>query len=209
MDEFEQILLAIAGVGPARIRALLEAGFDTAEKLGAASVEELAAVRGISRNLAERMHGAFVVEEKKEDKPSLFLCPECGAFMAEGATRCEICGTEFEEEEGEEEGSVETPEAAEELAKAPDEEKEKEEGVDGYWYKEEPSGLFLCPQCGAFITKGASKCDICGAEFEEVEEEEAEESVEDIERELLEEAKEVQDRYEEKRLREEGVDGYW
>jgi uncharacterized repeat protein (TIGR01451 family) len=33
--------------------------------------------------------------------------------------------------------------------------------------KEEETFLFLCPECGAFISKAAKRCEVCGATFEE------------------------------------------
>ena len=33
--------------------------------------------------------------------------------------------------------------------------------------KEEETFLFLCPECGAFISKSAKRCEVCGAVFEE------------------------------------------
>jgi uncharacterized repeat protein (TIGR01451 family) len=40
--------------------------------------------------------------------------------------------------------------------------------------KEDEAFLFLCPECGAFISRTAKKCEVCGASIEEGEPEEAE-----------------------------------
>ncbi|HVM18789.1 MAG TPA: helix-hairpin-helix domain-containing protein, partial [Egibacteraceae bacterium] len=55
---FEQVLAPIAGVGPAKRRALQE-HFGTYRKLRAASPEKLAAVPGISRTLADRIYNTL------------------------------------------------------------------------------------------------------------------------------------------------------
>lgn len=57
-ERFEQVLSPIAGVGPAKRRALL-AHFGTYRKLRAATPEKLAEVQGVSRTLADRIHKAL------------------------------------------------------------------------------------------------------------------------------------------------------
>src|SRR2546425_12170888 len=37
---------------------------------------------------------------------------------------------------------------------------------DSSWYREEPS-LYLCPECGSFVGKGANACPFCGGVFDE------------------------------------------
>jgi large subunit ribosomal protein L32e len=48
-------LTDLPGVGPSKAQALEEAGFGTIEALQAAGVTDLAAVSGISENLAEKI----------------------------------------------------------------------------------------------------------------------------------------------------------
>jgi hypothetical protein len=55
---FEQVLSPIAGVGPAKRKALLDQ-FGTYRKLRAATPEKLAETPGISRTLADRIHTAL------------------------------------------------------------------------------------------------------------------------------------------------------
>lgn len=55
---FASALAGVHGVGPAK-RALLQAHFGTYSQLDAASVEQIAAVSGISQALAERVHQAL------------------------------------------------------------------------------------------------------------------------------------------------------
>jgi hypothetical protein len=57
-ERFEQVLSPIAGVGPAKRKALL-AHFGTYRKLRAATPEKLAEVQGVSRTLADRIHKAL------------------------------------------------------------------------------------------------------------------------------------------------------
>jgi hypothetical protein len=55
---FERLLDAVEGVTPAR-RDAIQAEFGSAEALGAASIEQLAGVRGVSVSLAKRIHDAL------------------------------------------------------------------------------------------------------------------------------------------------------
>src|SRR3989454_11033716 len=42
--------------------------------------------------------------------------------------------------------------------------------ADASWYREEPA-LYLCPECGSFVGKGANACPFCGVVFDEGESE--------------------------------------
>lgn len=57
-SDVEARLRAVPGVGPARLRALLD-HFGSHEALASASAEEIAAVRGVSAALAQRIHDAL------------------------------------------------------------------------------------------------------------------------------------------------------
>ncbi|NYT00881.1 MAG: 50S ribosomal protein L32e [Methanocellales archaeon] len=59
MDEMIEGLPKIKGLGKARVIALLEAGFKSAEDLQRASIEDLTAVKGISPSIAEEIKKAF------------------------------------------------------------------------------------------------------------------------------------------------------
>ena len=52
-------LTKIKGVGPARVKNLLKAGYDTLEKVRAASEEDLAAVKGLSKTVAKAIRKHF------------------------------------------------------------------------------------------------------------------------------------------------------
>jgi excinuclease ABC subunit C len=54
-SQTRSVLDELPGVGPARKRALLRV-FGSAKQMRAATVDEIAAVPGISRNLAEKIH---------------------------------------------------------------------------------------------------------------------------------------------------------
>ncbi|MCD6461212.1 MAG: hypothetical protein J7L61_00515, partial [Thermoplasmata archaeon] len=130
MEDFETSLLAIAGIGPARLRALLESGYDSPEKIREAAEEELASVPGISPRIAAAIKKAFTpAVEEEEEKPEIFLCPECGAFISREATECPFCGTSFEE--GEEEPLEERTEEGGEGEEAAVESPGPEEGRAG------------------------------------------------------------------------------
>jgi len=84
----------------------------------------------------------------EEERPELFICPECGSFLSEGAKECGFCGAVFAIEE-----EAEIAEE-EEFEKIPEPE-----------YEEEMHELFMCPECGSFFSKGAEKCPSCGVRF--------------------------------------------
>ncbi len=83
-----------------------------------------------------------------KDQGGLFICPECGSLVSDGASKCPKCGVQFAEETEE-----------------PEQTGPAEADSDGYWYKED-SALFMCPGCGAFIRKDAESCSACGIAFE-------------------------------------------
>jgi len=154
-DSLFQWLSLVPGLGRAKIKKLIEAGFSTLELLQKAKLKEVADVEGIGPLLAARIK-EFVekvepVEELKpkrvEKEPSILLCSHCGALITEKMKRCEICGAQLTEEG----------------------EKWEEEAVDGFWYREKPS-LYICTNCGAIVSEKTEKCGICGAELKEIEE---------------------------------------
>ena len=112
--------------------------------------------------------GAQIVKEKEvreeivppekvpePEMPEIFICPECGAFLNVGDEKCKSCGTIF------------APEMEVEIPEVPEPEKIPEPE-----YKEEVPELFICPECGAFLSIGAEECGNCGVVFEpELEEE--------------------------------------
>jgi tetratricopeptide (TPR) repeat protein len=83
--------------------------------------------------------------------PGIFLCDNCGAFLSEDASECEICGMNFENL------NLELPEEEYE-----DEEYELFEDniVDDILHNE--GALFLCKNCGAFVKTDSADCGICG-----------------------------------------------
>ena len=114
----------------------------------------------------------------KKDEHKLVICPECGAFIPEDAKVCPKCGTIFEGEEEieghekQEEGPVE---------------------ADGHWYKEPSPRIYLCPECGAFVSEEDKVCPKCGTPLNG--EEEIEKSPETLEL--------------EDKLVEKEADGFW
>ncbi len=96
---------------------------------------------------------------------SLFICPECGSLVSDAGDSCPKCGVQFDKDEGE--------------AELPDLPSPAGED-DGYWYKTGDSTLFMCPNCGSFITKDADGCSACGIVFENGGEEDAEERPETL-----------------------------
>lgn len=83
--------------------------------------------------------------------PEIFLCDNCGAFLSDNASECEICGMNYEnlnqglEEEYDEGEGYELPE---------------NNIIDDMLHNE--GALYLCKNCGAFIKSDAENCSICG-----------------------------------------------
>lgn len=93
-----------------------------------------------------------VVAKAPEEGKGLFLCPNCGSFMMRGATSCTNCGARLDSAD-----DISNKEISGEIKAAAKED-------------EKPS-LFMCPECGAFMSEQATTCPICGAEITEDEEE--------------------------------------
>src|SRR5437867_202345 len=155
-EEYLAWLLLIPGIGRKRAERLA-AKFPTTEALRAASVEDLASLDGIGETLATQVKEFLAKSEGADDfwykgEAGLYLCPTCGALIAKDATKCPSCGTEFDGEE---------PGAAEAEGEMPD-------ADDLFRDFLEPKGqeLNLCPECGAFVGKDATKCPSCGTSLE-------------------------------------------
>jgi len=149
-EDFFELLLSISGIGRSKARALEEAGYSTHELLKRATLEELAAIKGIGPNLARKIKlavGDHGPEDPLEDAGGLFLCPKCGGFMAGDSDICSNCGADMNQLDDED---------------VPESEEQPDGG--GYWYKDGGS-LFLCPHCGAFTSEEAETCPICGADL--------------------------------------------
>ncbi|MCK4265989.1 MAG: hypothetical protein KAX31_01840, partial [Thermoplasmata archaeon] len=96
-----------------------------------------------------------------ESGSALYMCPHCGAFIAEDVSVCPNCkkplDTADEENiEMELEALIEEEESPEADIESPDEtgEPDTEGGA---------VTLYLCSECGAFTASGSEKCSSCGA----------------------------------------------
>jgi tetratricopeptide (TPR) repeat protein len=87
--------------------------------------------------------------------PEIFLCNNCGAFLSDNATECEVCGMNLEG-----------------IDFGIEEEEEEEYEIPDDPLSENPlhsqGSLFLCNSCGAFVKPGASECGICGEEISDI-----------------------------------------
>ncbi len=63
MADIKSRLMEVEGVGEAKAQAIIDAGFDTIEKIKKVSVEEISEARGISRSMAEVVKKFFSEEE--------------------------------------------------------------------------------------------------------------------------------------------------
>ncbi|GEM_PF-2933864 len=147
-------LQQISGVGKTRAKKIVESGFDDIKKLEDADLDSFLSVEGIGENTAMDIYSAL--EDSKKSDGSLYLCGDCGAFVGANSDRCPECGVMMvEEEEDEEEefmGSV------------------IEDDMD----EEEGDSLYLCSNCGSFISSEADECPYCGSGLEVEDEEEIE-----------------------------------
>ncbi len=190
MDEsYVAWLRLIPGVTPDLARRIAER-YPDPELLKGTEPKDLAAIPGVTEDLAARVlelvrTAARSDEGWYKDRPSLYLCPECGSFVGKGSTACPFCGVVFEEGEAAEEA----PAPVEELLRADRGEAkictscgafigpgETACAMCGTEYPAErlaelpavdlrpvaEADLFLCPHCGAFLGEGAESCAICG-----------------------------------------------
>jgi tetratricopeptide (TPR) repeat protein/RNA polymerase subunit RPABC4/transcription elongation factor Spt4 len=99
----------------------------------------------------------------EKDNSSMFLCPNCGAFVSEDAEVCPHCGEQLEEPD-EKEMELDLDEIIESSREEPEEKAGKkvadEEDTD---MEEEAVALFLCSECGAFTSEKEEVCSNCGA----------------------------------------------
>jgi len=142
-----QWLSLIPEVGPERARAIAEV-FPDFERLKAAYFEELVLIPGMDDSIALRI--LDLVRDRATEPPaptsaSLYLCPECGSFVAEGASSCPSCLAEFlppEPSAGAEDDVITRALLA-------------------------PGGAVpMCARCGAFLPSG-HVCPICGVAYAE------------------------------------------
>ncbi len=152
-------LLLIPGIGRAKARILYSAGFRSLQELVECPFDELSGIPGIGKSLAYsiRDYAEMMVDvdeepsDKLETSTGLTMCPMCGSLLGEDTDNCPNCGIAFEGEE--------------EVSQTPAQEMDPD-APDGFWYKEEKSQFFMCPDCGALISEDASKCNNCGVKFD-------------------------------------------
>ncbi|MCD6461430.1 MAG: hypothetical protein J7L61_01655, partial [Thermoplasmata archaeon] len=88
-----RLFMLLPGVGRKKAEALYDAGFRTIADLREADLSTLAGARGIGAKLARSIQQH--IEEGGMEKHGLYLCPECGAFVAEDAMVCHNCGADL------------------------------------------------------------------------------------------------------------------
>jgi len=156
-DKFEkneyailQALQQISGVGSSRAKNIVDAGYSDVDDLHDIDIESISSIKGIGESVANDI--VRTIEETKE-KGGLYLCDECGAFVGEESEHCHNCGAvmvELEEEAEPELGDIEDQ---------VEDEPEKED-----------SSLYLCSNCGSFVSANSDECKYCGASMGVVEE---------------------------------------
>jgi ribosomal protein L40E len=199
----------VPNIGRARAENFWKAGFRSIDDLRNASIDEIAQVKGIGRTLAEKIHKGLETSDTDVKRRELLLCPGCGALLSSNVTKCGLCGTKIKDDDLlEEEEVVEEPKhKITEINFCPNcgalirygdakcskcdyiitemELAELEEQLDAFGKEleeEEHPDLYLCPDCGAFISPNDKSCPKCGLDFGDVEfEEEEAEELEDME----------------------------
>jgi len=201
-----EFLLLVPGLSRALAHRLARR-FETRVALGAATIEDLLLVEGMSPDLARRVLDAVAFDGPTKKDAGLYICPNCGSFVSVATDRCPHCGTVFESDEAPEsrpeiappeekpagDGAAKKP-AVPEPQPIPDDvrdalqglgvdlEKAKDLKAKSRWDAgtgEEAPGLFLCGNCGGFINADSSSCPTCGADVE------AEEAAPEAERRAL------------------------
>ncbi len=157
-DDEKKIITAltnISGVGSRRAKNIVDAGLDNIQKLEKADIDNFLSVDGIGESTAKDIIDTLEMSVKEEG--GVYLCSNCGAFVSVDAEECSHCGALMEDEEDE---GIEIEEST-----PVQEENEEEE-----------SSLYLCNNCGSFISAQADECSHCGFVLDD--EEEFEKSVE-------------------------------
>jgi len=93
---------------------------------------------------------------------ALYLCPGCGAFVSEDASKCPKCGEALVNDQDEERPVQDDAEPVRDTAPEPEAPPPEPEPQDS-----EPVTLFLCSACGAFTGGDAEVCPNCGASMGE------------------------------------------
>ncbi len=168
-DEFNVLnaLKQISGVGSSRAKNIVKAGYSDIKDLDDIDVESITSIEGIGESIASDI--VKTIEETKE-KGGLYLCDECGAFVGEESKRCSNCGAIMEDidDEIDEEGNDDADEDLDET-------------------QEEDGSLYLCTNCGSFVSADSEVCKYCGTSMGEIEEEVEEEVEQEITEEVIQE----------------------
>jgi rubrerythrin len=96
-----------------------------------------------------------------EEGSSLYLCPHCGAFVSEIASKCPNCGMDLEKPEEEE-----LDLHLDDMIKDDDKEESDKVGAEvsaDLQDLEKAVAIFLCSECGAFTSENEKTCPNCGA----------------------------------------------
>ncbi len=160
MDEKERSILKalqhISGVGRQKAQKILDSGITSLNQLEKADLDSFLRVDGIGEATAQDI--LETIEGSKKEDGGLYLCGECGAFVGENSTSCPNCGIGMEEEVDEE------PHI--------DDESQIQDNITED--TEEGDSLYLCGNCGSFISDTLLQCPFCGADLEDEKEETSE-----------------------------------
>ena len=108
----------------------------------------------------EKVTSEESVSEKSKEGGSLYLCSNCGSFIGSDSETCKHCGAEMEDDDVVED----------EISKEDDTSAEGSVPVDTEGQEEEEDdGLFLCTNCGAFVSVASTECPQCSFTFSDEE----------------------------------------
>ncbi|MDG6220384.1 MAG: isoleucine--tRNA ligase [Candidatus Thermoplasmatota archaeon] len=87
------VLVQVKGVGKKKAEAIINAGFDTLEKLCNADVSELTKVKGVNKQMARKIIASSKDCNASDSVKEKLVCPVCGAGVGDNDKKCPRCNT--------------------------------------------------------------------------------------------------------------------
>lgn len=163
-------ITSIEGIGESIASDIVETIEDTKEEGGLYLCDQCGAFVGKKSEICsncgavledleeEKVTSEESVSEKSKEGGSLYLCSNCGSFIGSDSETCKHCGAEMKD--------VDDDIVEDEISKEDDTSIEGSVPVDTEdQEEEEDDGLFLCTNCGAFVSVASTECPQCSFTF--------------------------------------------